>query len=242
MWQRLLGWPDLDVVYWTLGVELMFYVWMATIFRLGLLNRIVPLALGWLVGAATLSLVQRFAPLPELLRTLLNFEHISFFIAGIVFYRIRQDGLKREYVGIIIAAGLAPGILAGWHGLGVSLAVFGIFALAMRGWLRWIVNPVTAWGGAISYTLYLTHRAWGDYIMMELIGGGLPKWAAFGLAIMAALMLASLVTLLIERPAMKLIRNVYKNFIARKEPAATVSSFAAGSVVRSRTHSVEQHL
>ena len=222
MWQHLLGRRDLDVVYWTLGVELMFYVWMAGIFALKALDRIEWIAAGWLAIAAVLCCVLRVSAVPETIRALLIFEHIPFFLAGMMFYRIRQNGWTVARVGLIVLSGATTTILAEWHGLWVSLIVFGLFGLATAGWLRWIVNPVTTWLGTISYTLYLTHRAWGQSVMMELSKTGMPKWVALGCAIVAALLLATLVTKLVEQPAMALIRDAYRKFTARRAPAASV--------------------
>lgn len=242
MWQHLLGWKDLDVVYWTLAVELMFYVWMAVAFATRMLDRIEWIAAGWLAIAAPLCFVQKAHPLPEVVRTLLIFEQIPFFLAGMMFYRAKQEGWTMIRAALIVLAGATTTILAGWHGAWVSLVVFSIFALATRAWLGWVVNPVTMWMGTISYSLYLTHRAWGDYLMMKMIDAGVSKWAALPLAIAAAVLLASLVTILIERPAMKLIRDLYKRISARKAPAVSAPSLVTDSVGRSPTRIVEPTL
>jgi peptidoglycan/LPS O-acetylase OafA/YrhL len=227
MLQKFVGIQDVDGVYWTLGVELTFYAWMALVFATGHLKHIVPISLVWLLIAAWMGAVEITTHhIPRVLDVALIFPHIPYFIAGMMFYLIRSKGLQREHIGVLAVVFLATLAIYGPGMWWMPAAVFAIFGLAIYGKLAWIVNPVTLWLGDISYSLYLTHRVWGQGIMIELARLGLPKWLAFAAAIAAALVLATSITWLIEQPALNLIRNGYKRFKEQRAPAAHAPTFA----------------
>jgi peptidoglycan/LPS O-acetylase OafA/YrhL len=206
MLQTFFGVEDIDLVFWTLAIELAFYVWMAAFFVLGILSRMVLVAYMWLGLSAATAIAERFVPMPKWIDTYFIFSAIPFFMAGVMFYLISREGWKRAYMAVIGCALVVAG-LRGWTGFVVAAVVFGVFALAIGGRLRWIVNPVSAWLGAISYTLYLTHRNLGYEILFALNRKGWPSWASILLTIAAAFAVASLITYAIERPAMRVLRD-----------------------------------
>lgn len=220
MLQKFIGFQDVDGVYWTLGVELTFYAWMALFFAMGQMKRIVPISIVWLVIAAWMGAVEITTHhIPRVLDVASIFPHIPYFIAGMMFYLIRSKGIQREYVGVLAVVFLATLAIYGPGMWWMPALVFGIFWLAVARKLGWIVNPVTLWLGDISYSLYLTHRVWGQGVMIELTRLGTPKVVAFAVAIAAALALATAIRWLIEVPALNLIRAGYKRFTARTAPA-----------------------
>jgi peptidoglycan/LPS O-acetylase OafA/YrhL len=220
MLQKFVGFPDVDGVYWTLGVELTFYAWMALAFATGQLKRLIPISLVWLIIAAWMGAVEITTHhIPRVLDVTLIFPHIPYFIAGMMFYLIRSKGLQREYMWVLATVFLAVLAIYGPGMWWMPASVFGIFALAIAGKLRWIVNPVTLWLGDISYSLYLTHRVWGQSVMIAVERLGASKWLAFAAAIAVALFLATAIRLLVEVPALTLIRDSYKRFKARGAPA-----------------------
>jgi len=208
MVQTFLGWPDVDIVYWTLGIELAFYVWMAAVFATRSMHRMVMVAMIWLAICIVCGLTHVTSLAPWLI-----YEHAPYFLAGVMFYRIRCEGWRWPYGLVIIAAGLAVCVISQTPLL-VSV-VFGIFALAISGKLGWIVNRATVWLGTVSYSLYLTHRAFGGWILGRLLNADVPGYLALMLALSAAIALASLVTVVIERPALRAIRALYRPHYAK---------------------------
>lgn len=211
MLQTFLGVRDLDIVFWTLAIELVFYAWMAAVFATGQLGRIVPIALGWLVLSVAGSIAGHFVKLPQAIETYFILSSIPYFMAGVMFFLVSKHGWKWRYIAVIGCAFAAASITPEGGPI-VAASAFGIMALAVGGMLRWLVNPITSWLGAISYTLYLTHRNLGYEALFALHRAGWPSWASILVALAMALLVASVVTYAIERPALIVLRNWRKRF------------------------------
>jgi peptidoglycan/LPS O-acetylase OafA/YrhL len=234
MLQEFIGFPNLDDVYWSLTVEVAFYGIMGIIFATGFLPRIEVLAAVWLAAGCLWSLMEQRLGLgvPEFLSRILILQHVPFFVAGIAFYRITMKGLTTPRLALIVAAVAASGWIdglpssnaVGWldclKRIGIALILFATFALAVSGKLRFAVSPVTLWLGWISYSLYLSHRNLGYSTIMRLHEIGIPVWFIFTVTLAGALILATAITRLVERPAQRALRQWY----LIRTRAATVST------------------
>lgn len=205
MLQRFVGVGDVDMVFWTLSVELMFYVWMGLVFAAGWLARIVTISLVWLAASAIWSLTREH--LPGFVNTFLILEHIPYFIGGMMFMRIQRDGWRREYLVVLAAAVGVATMIAGVTGLAVSSVVFACGGLAVSGALIFLATPVLLWLGAISYALYVTHYQIGWRTLEWLHDVGVPTVVSVPLVIANSLLIASAVTYWVERPAIKWLRE-----------------------------------
>jgi peptidoglycan/LPS O-acetylase OafA/YrhL len=225
MLQEFVGFTNLDNVFWSLTVELAFYAIMGVVFATGFLVRIETVAAIWLALACLWSLVAQHLGigLPSFLPRLFIFQHVPFFVAGIAFYRITVKGSTRSRVALVLAALAAAGWIdglpadapaVGWiDGLrrtGIAATLFATFGLAVTGKLRFAVSPATLWLGTISYPLYLIHRNLGLSTMVRLHELGLPVWLLFTLTLVGALVLATALTYLVERPALRTLRRWYR--------------------------------
>lgn len=222
MLQRFINYPDVDDVYWTLAIELTFYVLIAVLFVTGQLKRIVLFSFIWLVaqgvwgathvyipGAAEWSVATVFFILP----------YASYFVAGMMFYLIHSRGFHYSYGALIVLALIVAWITHGMTAGLITLGVFTLAALAVRGWLRFLVNPVTLWLGAISYPLYLVHRIPGYAFLDWMHARGESYLLAFVIAFCGALVLAHIVSITVERPSMRLLRNWYRQARPSLTPA-----------------------
>jgi peptidoglycan/LPS O-acetylase OafA/YrhL len=221
MLQEFVGVGDLDAVFWTLAVELVFYALMSLVFVAGLLGQIVPLALLWLVAAVFWSHETGFAgdSFTSVQQSYFILPCAPYFIAGIMFHLIRSRGLRRSYVGMIALAWLCIAFLNGFPQAWVAALIFGGVALAISGRLKFLITPVTLWLGAISYPLYLVHRDLGYYLLFWFDRHQVPHLLAFALTLAAALALAHLVSVAVERPAMHVLRNWYHRRSERADVA-----------------------
>ncbi|WP_166651832.1 acyltransferase family protein [Roseateles toxinivorans] len=210
----LFGIPDVDAVYWTLQVELIFYALALLAFRMRWLGR-VPLLLGILF---TLSLVYfGFASLwgialPWVFSQFLILKYIPWFGMGIVIYRLTRSAARP--VGADIAVLLAAiGLLWLVESAQQAILAAALGALmwgASRGRLAVLRNPVLVWLGTVSYTLYLTHENIGWALLRKLQGAGMGVDVSIVIVLAIALVIAGLLTKLIEQPAMVWVRRWYQ--------------------------------
>jgi len=208
--------PSVDGAYWSLTVELAFYICMWALWRAGLLGRIETVLIGWI----TLRLVWWLVPwAPWLVSKVLLLDYIAFFAIGISAYRVRQ-GTRRWIEQLpVLAAGLAVTVIIdGFQDGAVYLGALAIFAALIAGKTGFLNAPVLVWLGALSYPLYLVHQNIGYSVIAALESAGLPAWAATVLAIAVALGLAQLVHDFIEAPSLRILRGMCK---ARRARLAT---------------------
>ena len=211
MVQEILGAEHLDGSYWTLGVELFFYAQMLLWFMLGLLPRIRLIIVAWLVLAVAYGLATKTGlHFSYSAREALILRHIPFFAMGILFYRMHsRAGPHRAdaaLVGLCLAAiaiAYAPVYLAVGT---VCAAIFWLFVTGRLGWLR---TAPLAYLGTISYSLYLLHQAIGFVLIHRMERNGIAPLAAVAITVGVIFVLATALTYLVERPALRWIRTVW---------------------------------
>lgn len=212
MIQEILGAQHLDGSYWTLQVELFFYVQMLFWFMVGQLQRIRWVIVAWLVLAVFCGVAEKLNHhLSYTLRELLIVRHIPFFAIGILFYRIysRPDGRRVDFglIGLCLVA-IAIAFKPIYAEVAViCTAIFALFVAGLLGGLRWV--PF-AFLGTISYSLYLLHQAIGFSLIWQLENGGMSAGMAALSAALAVTALAVALTFLVERPAMRAIRHAWR--------------------------------
>ncbi len=224
MLQHYFNINNLDGPYWTLIIELVFYVFMIVIFQAKKLQYIIPIGIAVMV----LSLTNHFLkPVYPALSSTIAFifpliNYFPLFFAGILFYKIKYDGPDFNKYLLIAITYIIQGILFyGERGNTISQKGYFIcislhyliFILYVNGRLSFLVNKPMLFLGSISYSLYLCHQ----YLSLRVIipwarqALGMPYVAAAAfVALPAVIILAWLVTTFIEKPAMAFIRKRYK--------------------------------
>ena len=96
--------PYVDGVYWTLAVELAFYAIMLILYMNNLLKKIEVLAVGWLAIIYSTRILCYFlnVKLPFMLMAAILFWWGQFFIAGIMFYKIKNKQSSYYHHVIIV--------------------------------------------------------------------------------------------------------------------------------------------
>lgn len=196
--------------YWSLTVELLFYVGMAGLFMLGWLHRLAFPCLLWALACVANHLlavlgVDVFWRVQKYL--LLRQGH--FLIAGIMFYHLwrgRSPALCHAILGVcLVSVFLAYPVTEAF----LCALFFIAFWLAIHQRLGFIVNRPLLWLGSISYALYVSHQMLGFRLMRFLEANGLSRTGAILAAIIMVLGLAQLLTRLVERPARIAIRAAF---------------------------------
>jgi peptidoglycan/LPS O-acetylase OafA/YrhL len=207
--------PHVDGVYWTLEIELLFYLFMFVLYRAGQLGR-VAFFVGALLALRVLYVaLARHAgiELSWTLAHLLILEYLPWFALGIAIFRIVHPapgfGARQSLVlaaGAVATLAYADGPLLGLLALVLASTVWA----AAAGRLPWLSHPVLVWLGAISYPLYLLHENIGWAVQLQLLRLGVNTDVTVLVALAVALALASALHRWVEQPALRAIRARYR--------------------------------
>lgn len=205
--------PAVDGAYWTLTVEIGFYICMLTLWVCGGHRRLEPLLLVWL---AFKWLMVAWPQLPERVVMVMVLRYIPFFAIGMLFYRIwAGQRTMRAQLPYFVAIIVTIGALESWDLLAASLILMAIFTAMLKGVLRFLCVRPLLWLGGISYSLYLVHQNIGFVIMLKAAGWGIGPWTSFAMAWVMAIGVGALLNRLVERPAQRAIERWWK---ARSRP------------------------
>ncbi len=226
-WRSLRFWPvgeQIDGSYWTLGIEISFYLLMAFVAGTGGRARRIEAA-GIALGAASAAfwlwwLWSGASPdLPLRNRTMMLslLPHGCFFAIGVTIAALGREGMMRWRVLALAAlmpvaaieivahtAERAEGIGEMPSALLAGLLFFGgvavlIGAPRLQPSLgRWIAPGVARTIGLMTYPLYLLHQDAGAALLLALARAGVPPRVAAGLAAAAILTIAWLIALFLE--------------------------------------------
>jgi len=193
---------------------MLFYAWMLLLFRAGWLSRVHRVL--WLLLSLRL-IYHLFAvwagiDLSWTVSRILILPYIAWFALGISVYRILRpsgDAPTHAWATAIVAT-VCIGIVEGpWLGaLAVGLA-WSVWAAA-AGRVAALNHPILVFLGAISYPLYLVHENIGWIIERGLMASGWAFDAAALTALGGVLLLAWLLSAIVEKPALAAIRGWYK--------------------------------
>ena len=212
MFQTWFHVPNLDCAYWTLGLELKFYVLMLVLYRLRRLDRIEWIGAFWLVAIAAdrFAVIRLGLPNFTVLRASLMFDYAQLFIAGIVFYRLKSMGPRRDRTALLACCLAAQFAAAGLESACIMAGFFGVFHLFIAGRLTWIARGPLVLLGTISYGFYLMHGVIGDMMIPRLATLTASPAVLIAIPTVVSLVVAWVVTRFIERPVLKRIRDGYQ--------------------------------
>ncbi|MEU8658571.1 acyltransferase family protein [Actinoplanes philippinensis] len=239
MLQEPLGIPAVDTVYWTLFVELRFYLLFAALVAFGLTyRRTVIFCVTWMIvaviGPTLDSRIVNILAIPE---------YAPYFIAGIAMFLINRFGRSPLLFAIIGFSWLVsinrveqrvgtinPGFeVPTWPGIAiVTLCYLVVLAVAL-GWTDRIRWSWLTTAGALTYPFYLLHQRIGyGLIRHAQERTSLPVWALLLGAITVVLGLAWLVHRFVERPLSRWLRTMLRRAIADVRRVSAAEAAAAG--------------
>lgn len=210
---------NLDGTYWTMIVEMIFYIGILFLFHFKILKylNVVGLFLtAMAVGMTALWPKTYFVTRTMYWMPLLQF--IPLFLAGTVFYRIYtfKTKLLENYALLIIClvsqimlfnfAGGSKKFINHSEYAAMLIVYFTLFTLFVNGKLSFIVSKTTLFLGKISFALYLIHQYISIVVILPYLVDQLHYnfWmVSLFVCLPTVLILASAVTYLIEIPYSK---------------------------------------
>ncbi|WP_439125598.1 MAG: acyltransferase family protein [Pseudomonas rhizophila] len=215
----------IDGVYWSLFIEIRFYLLIALVLLLRKLHRIEALLCIWLV----LSIALEFTNARGVRRFFVT-EYSTYFIAGAMFYQVWLNGSSKLRIATIIGS-CAFAIYQGvnmlprlerhyqveFNALIVSVIIFiyyvimGFVAKKNMGWIagrRWLVL------GAITYPLYLLHQNVGFMVFNALYSALNPHLLLWG-TVTLMIVMSLFIHVVFERAIARQLRRVL-NYINDK--------------------------
>ncbi|EJM61947.1 putative acyltransferase [Pseudomonas sp. GM49] len=219
MLQKFFGIKNIDGVYWTLAIELIFYFWMACLLAFKSITKFELAAFVFL----TISFLSKVISFPSIVNLVFLTEYSPYFISGALFYLVTQSGPTTTRVSLIIASFLLaqhqaiflqlPKIqsqhASPFSETSVALIVTSFFLFFSVIKLNGLPRPsskIYAFMGALTYPLYLIHQEIG-YIIINMLSGKLDKYALVLFTLIICLVISALIYLFIEKRYSKAFRK-----------------------------------
>jgi peptidoglycan/LPS O-acetylase OafA/YrhL len=206
------GVPDVDGVYWSLQVELLFYIWMLAAWSLGLLRHSLALSFAWVGAGLAYGIAHNLLgiAIPATIPRFLLLESIPWFVIGMTAYTTLRDRQWRPAHLLLFALCLATVATRGEIDRTVAAVLSAtLVLLASRGRLPVLTLRPLVFFGAISYPLYLVHEKIGWAVLRELEVRWPSSWTAVAAAVAISVTIATLLHYLVEEPSRRALRDAY---------------------------------
>lgn len=247
MLHEFLGVKSMDDVYWSLTVEITFYLLIALLIGFQLLRHIDGFILLWMGYMCLPGIAKSGTLLSELFFPV----NAPYFAAGMLFYLLQQPAGRtwRRYGLLLVTYALSVrhaidraalysakfhNDISGLVAAGLVTLFFVLLYLVAFRKVNLSSHSWLMWAGGLTYPLYLVHDDMG-FLAFHYAGPLFNKYVLLGLVLTVMLALAFLIHVLVEKRysrAMGMHLNQWlSRFVGEKAPPAMESS-REGRLVR----------
>lgn len=212
MLQEYLRFENIDGVYWSLAIELAFYIVIGLLLHLKLISKIVLFINTWVIFYTIMRiyfLYKSIDLLPSYVLTL--FDYSLLFCIGILFNKYYYDRTTTCFFNIITIT-LIYLLLSPTSNILVSFSIIFIFYLFVKNKLEFLVTKPLLFLGTISYPLYLIHQNIGYILMNEL--PTIDINIRIILSTLVVISLSYICHLFVEKPSMRVSSALRKRFVS----------------------------
>lgn len=227
---KLLNRPNLkwvDGVYWSLWVEIRFYVLSSIIYLAARRKFVIIWIIFWITAEVTALLVPHYGKINALLNLICFPPYLPYFTIGICVYEIHSKGVFHRFAlagAVLAACAILYSATFGhniYHGHNALISVIGDLAIFSLLLLFIIDHPIVGIFksrplvvlGQASYSLYLIHQNIGVSIMSESIKWGAPYLIVLPVTICFMIAVSLLLFNYVEIPAKSWILRRSENLI-----------------------------
>lgn len=236
MFQNYIDVVSVDGVYWSLFIEMKFYIFIIGAYLIA--NRIKTISLDyWMYSWLILALLFVFAPNSRtftFLNQLLILEWSSYFIAGMTLYQIYASRITLAYaftLCITLCLSLYHALariqyleaqfstsFSPWYIASIVVAIYGVLLLIVYGKLQFLNTSKSITVGLLTYPLYLLHQNIG-FSIFNAFGNESNRYILLCATIVFMLLLSYLISVYFEPRVSSYLKNTVKRLLltAQKE-------------------------
>ena len=233
MFQYYLAIPDIEAPYWTLIIEMIFYIFMVSLFQFKILKYVITIGI---ILSILIVIAANFGFHIWIVRVIWHaipfIQFCPLFFSGILFYNLyhsKDNQMKNNLMLVFFMisqimvfkySGRSSGYISQFEYAIMIGLYFTLFWLFVYGKLRWIITPVTVFFGKISFALYLIHHTVTHFIVIPYctneLGIGFYT-TIFFIAFPIVIILASLIYYFIEVPLSKKMKLTLRKITIEKK-------------------------
>ena len=199
-----------DGAYWSLTVEITFYIFIALLLYIGFMKYIFEILCLWLVGSIIFFLIvaNNDHRILEILyqKTISNYSYL--FIAGISFYFLSQK-FSWRYLSLLLSTLIFQYVSSDIITFLIVMFLYLMFWGAINQKLKFLSNKLFVFLGSISYSLYLIHQNLGYIILLKLNKIGIDNQYVILIPLVISILISYLITKYCEKPIMKYLKIKY---------------------------------
>ncbi|MGC5012204.1 acyltransferase family protein [Streptosporangium sp. DT93] len=220
MLQRAFGVYDANGVYWSLWVELRFYLLISILVIVGVTFARCLVFMGvWLLAAGFFAGSEQ-----AWVDLVIMPKYAAYFVGGMAFFLMTRFGPRlvlwclagisgglavsaalERVAGRVDRVGYAAMPVPGWAVVATVVGFYVLMAMVALGWLRWLRWRGLVVLGALTYPLYLFHTA-AAVVIVPALRDTLPPPLTALVTVLAAMAFSYLVYRVAERPLQELVR------------------------------------
>ncbi len=228
--------PMQSTSFWTIQIEIAFYVWVAILIAANLWKHTLKIITAWLVICAANDLILHSKILDYVFLT----KYGPLFSLGILLFHAKEHGFRPTNIALMFATlvlsdlNLIADTASFTDHYHAALNPVALTALLCAGFLllaaATCIQISERWQracyvlGGITYPLYLVHESWGYRIFWWLNNSNVPAGAQFAIAAGGAIVVAAIIWAVVEQPLIPRLRGALQNLLARFLPVSRKAS------------------